>query len=262
MYIKAIMLVSCLLLSNAARAADDALPAISRKVVEGNGHRIHVVTVNLAHPDVKGVVATPWSLRGAVVSRFARDAGAVAAVNGDFYDDRLMPLGLTVSNGVAWPRSSDTPGWSFIACTATKDCFNDTSGAARPADPAWQTVVGGKHVLLDGDFVWSPSDDALCGDLCTTAHPRTAVGLSADRKTLFLVVIEGRQPALTGLPLSATARYLRDLGAQTALNFDGGASSELVWDSKIVSGRPTRMPEEREVANHLGVVVVHPLGEE
>jgi len=255
----ALTLLTFSLSASAALASQPAhaeIPAIRKQVVEGNGHRMHIVTVNLTHPDVKGIVTTPPAKRGAVTSDFARASGSVAAVNGDFYDGRFVPLGLTVHNGKAWPGVVDTAEWSFLACTADNECTIDTSGKARAVDPAWKTVVGGKDVLLKGDWVWSVADDNRCGELCTLPHPRTAVGLTADGKTMFLLVVEGRQPGILGLPLSALARYLKDLGADTALNFDGGFSTELVWDGRVVSGRPTRMPQERPVANHLGVVVV------
>lgn len=61
-------------------------------------------------------------------------------------------------------------------------------------------------------------------------HPRTAAGISADGKTLILVVIDGRQPEWSiGITLPELADLLIKLGAEAALNLDGGGSSSFVF---------------------------------
>lgn len=81
-------------------------------------------------------------------------------------------------------------------------------------------AVGGRHLLVDGDafpeIVLEPRHDR---------HPRTAVCI-CENGDLLLVVLDGRSPgAAEGLHLERFARYLKALGAQKALNLDGGGSS-------------------------------------
>ena len=85
-------------------------------------------------------------------------------------------------------------------------------------------------------------------------HPRTAVGLSRDRRTLLLVVADGRREGVPGLTLPELAAVMVEAGACTALNLDGGGSSALWLRDRIVN-RPSD-GFERKVANHLGVVEV------
>lgn len=59
------------------------------------------------------------------------------------------------------------------------------------------------------------------------AHPRTAIGLTDD--SVILAVTDGR-PA--GLTCYALAELLRKAGCHTALNLDGGRSSQLVIRGK------------------------------
>lgn len=59
-------------------------------------------------------------------------------------------------------------------------------------------------------------------------HPRTGYGLSADRRYLFLVIADGRQPRSLGLTVGELGRMLANLGAHDGVNMDGGGSTTLV----------------------------------
>jgi hypothetical protein len=75
-------------------------------------------------------------------------------------------------------------------------------------------------------------------------HPRTAIGLDRSRRWLYLVVVDGRQPAYS---VGMTARELADLmvhlGADQALNLDGGGSSIMLvageHDTLDIINRPS-----------------------
>lgn len=57
-------------------------------------------------------------------------------------------------------------------------------------------------------------------------HPRTAIGLDENRRWLFLVVVDGRQPGYsTGMTGRELAELMLRLGADRAINLDGGGSS-------------------------------------
>jgi hypothetical protein len=89
-------------------------------------------------------------------------------------------------------------------------------------------------------------------------HP--LVALSADRRTAWMVVVDGRQPFWShGATLQELAGIFRRLGAADAINLDGGGSTTMavagpagarVVNSPVHTGIPGR---ERPVANHLGV---------
>ena len=92
-------------------------------------------------------------------------------------------------------------------------------------------------------------------------QPRTAVGLDRAGRTLYLVVVDGRQPGYSvGLRLTQMARLMLELGCYSALNLDGGGSSTLVICSAAGTGcRALNSPSghrgeggERIVGNHLG----------
>jgi len=85
---------------------------------------------------------------------------------------------------------------------------------------ALQMAVGGRHLLIDGDSFPEAMLEPKSG-----CHPRTAVCICGNGD-LLLAVLDGRNPGTAeGLQLDRFARYLKSLGAEKALNLDGGGSS-------------------------------------
>ena len=79
-------------------------------------------------------------------------------------------------------------------------------------------------------------------------HPRTAVGQREDG-TLVFVVVDGRQPELSvGMSLPELAELLLRLGVSDAYNLDGGGSTTMVIQGKIVSS-PSEGTGERPVSD-------------
>ncbi|MEJ2861052.1 phosphodiester glycosidase family protein [Actinomycetospora flava] len=62
----------------------------------------------------------------------------------------------------------------------------------------------------------------------TERAPRTAVGIAADGRRLWLVTVDGRQEASIGVTLAELARLLLDLGAPVVASLDGGGSTTMV----------------------------------
>ncbi|WP_396451775.1 phosphodiester glycosidase family protein, partial [Actinomadura sp.] len=109
-------------------------------------------------------------------------------------------------------------------------------------------AVGGIPILRDGD----PLDVSPKGPA-----PRTAAGVSRGGRHLFLVVVDGRSERSGGLTLAELADLLDELGADDAVNLDGGGSSTLVTrDPGAASVTVRNTPAdggERAVANGIGV---------
>ena len=83
--------------------------------------------------------------------------------------------------------------------------------------------IAGSHQILEDGVVPDMGDDSLV----TTAHPRTAVGVSRDGSELFVLVLDGRSTASTGMSLPDLGQILADMGAHNAINLDGGGSSAM-----------------------------------
>ncbi|MFI6290598.1 phosphodiester glycosidase family protein [Nonomuraea sp. NPDC050790] len=91
----------------------------------------------------------------------------------------------------------------------------------KPSDGGQvETAIGGNYVLVKDGAVQSSTDQA--------AHPRTAVGFSADGRKMYLLTVDGRQADSRGVTLNELAAMMIELGAHNALNLDGGGSSTML----------------------------------
>lgn len=89
------------------------------------------------------------------------------------------------------------------------------------------------------------------------AHPRTAVGIDADGRKLLILVVDGRSSVSRGYTMVELADMMTALGAENAINLDGGGSSAMY--SRTASGAMGIVNEpsdgnERLVPNAFGVV--------
>lgn len=220
--------------------------------LERDGLDAHLVRIDLRTQALE-VVATTAAERGLTVSDFARGRAAVVAVNGDYFDTSLNPFGLAMGDGVVW--------WQAAAGVRRQEVLGVGPGRARIFPRAeslrepkrWMTgAVAGWPLVVEN----CAPVDALPGSphFTLAPHPRTAVGLTRDRRTLLLLVADGRREGVPGLTLPELAERMVEAGACTALNLDGGGSSALWLRDRIVN-RPSD-GFERKVANHLGVVEV------
>jgi exopolysaccharide biosynthesis protein len=85
--------------------------------------------------------------------------------------------------------------------------------------PVRAAVSGSEQILRDGKVVAATSREL---------HPRTAVGIDADRNIVHLVVVDGRSESSSGMTLVQLAQLLQSLGDESAINLDGGGSSEMM----------------------------------
>ncbi len=98
-------------------------------------------------------------------------------------------------------------------------------------------------------------------------HPRTAVGLSADKKTMWWLIVDGRQKQISeGVYLVELAELGKKLGCNELINLDGGGSTTLVLqepkaaDWKVINtpvglGKPGSL---RSNGNSIGLYVFTP----
>ncbi len=132
-----------------------------------------------------------------------------------------------------------------------------------------KTLKKGKKITLSKRIVGGRPTVAISGDRAllvngvrtvinnTIAHPRTAVGIDADGRKLLILVVDGRSKSSRGYTMVELADIMTALGAENAINLDGGGSSAMY--SRTGSGAMGIVNEpsdggERTVANAFGVV--------
>ena len=85
-------------------------------------------------------------------------------------------------------------------------------------------------------------------------HPRTALGLSQDKRTVYFCVVDGRQSISKGVTVTHLADLMKRAGAFTAFNLDGGGSSTMYvyndgYNATGLMNRPNGGTYSRSVAN-------------
>ncbi|HEX6306534.1 MAG TPA: phosphodiester glycosidase family protein [Longimicrobiales bacterium] len=112
-------------------------------------------------------------------------------------------------------------------------------------------AVGGFPLLLRDGRVMLDSQTVVRA-FRENRHPRTAVGWTPDER-LFLLVVDGRRPGWSdGMSLDELTWLFQRLGASDALNLDGGGSSAMIVDGRLVN-RTSDREGERAVGNALVV---------
>lgn len=126
---------------------------------------------------------------------------------------------------------------------------NQTMGS-RKADEARLVVGAGPLLLENGQINIRIREEAIAPDIAFGRAPRTGAGVTADG-TVLLMVVDGRSRQSAGMTLKEFAQYLKRFGAVSAVNFDGGGSSEMVLDGRVMN-RPSD-GSERPVGIGLGI---------
>ncbi|MBX7196703.1 MAG: phosphodiester glycosidase family protein [Sandaracinaceae bacterium] len=223
-------------------------PGVRQLVRRASGPRdVWVQEIDLCAAGIS-LRATRESEHRATVPSWAGGSGVEIAVNADFFSyDTYLGSGAAMGNGVAW-GNADSRGEGFVAFGRDRLLLSPDGDVIDPL-PSWmREVVGGKPLILrDGEVI-----DHGTRELCTVRHPRTALGLSRDRQTLLLFVVDGRSSRSIGMTCAEEATMLRDLGAWNAINLDGGGSSTMWVRGDGVLNVPSD-GSPRVVANHLGV---------
>ncbi len=123
------------------------------------------------------------------------------------------------------PHGSHRAGVLGLAVGSEVSIELSTSGLDAPMAAA----VGGNWPLLEAGRIVTPRRS-----LVSKRHPRTAVGYSAEE--IVLLTCDGRQPEWsTGLFLDELAQLMLELGCTDALNLDGGGSTTMWVDGKMVN---------------------------
>ncbi|WP_188113440.1 phosphodiester glycosidase family protein [Nocardioides humilatus] len=97
----------------------------------------------------------------------------------------------------------------------------------RRLDGDVQMALTGNALLLKKRQLLATDDSEM--------HPRTAVGVDRDTKEIIILVVDGRQSFSRGYTMVELGNLMRRLGAEDALNLDGGGSTTLaaMQDDKL-----------------------------
>ena len=134
---------------------------------------------------------------------------------------------------------------------------------AAPARPLGDLVQAGPLLVVDGTIVFDADDDRegfsagagqFDSDITDGRYPRAALGVSSE--SLVTLVCDGRRSNVDGgLSLLELAQAMVELGAESAINLDGGGSTTLVHRGHLLnrpySTQDQPAPESRQIVTAL-----------
>ncbi|MDA0184546.1 phosphodiester glycosidase family protein [Solirubrobacter phytolaccae] len=238
-----------------AQLVDMALEASA--TFKGATHK--VLTLN--SPNRTGV---PANTMQAFTSAWGTYSRARALPNATDVAEVLVVDNKVVSVNATGIGSGAIPANGFVL--VGNDTAADAIRTLTPGDDATLTYglknelsrnlqfsIGGRQILVQNGVARPDSE------LEAVVNPRTAIGFKNGGRTLLLVTADGRQAPVLGVSLRQLARTFVELGAETALNLDGGGSTTMVAralgdETALVRNSPSD-GRERNDPNGVGVFV-------
>ena len=165
-------------------------------------------------------------------SNMAEAAGAVLAINGDYYGFR--DEGYVVRNGVLYrgTASAGTDALVVYGDGSMASVSQDEVTAQQLVDSgAWQVFSFGPTLVKEGALTVTADSEV---SQSMGSNPRTAIGM-IDPLHYIVVVSGGRTDNNAGLTLNQLAQVLVDNGATYGYNLDGGGSTTMWFQGEVLN---------------------------
>lgn len=207
------------------------------KVIPISGSSYQGFLVALYDPSRISIATTKYlGTKGESILTISKREGAIIAMNaGGFYDpdwnsNGALPHGTVIQNGKVVSDYDDAKmGGGFIGFTYDNKLVLGKMSKEEAIKTGYRDaiefgpylIVNGKSSFIKGNGGWGIA-------------PRTAIGQRKDGIVLMLV-INGRIPSSIGADMVDLTEIMESYGAYNAANLDGGSSTELVINNKIVN---------------------------
>jgi exopolysaccharide biosynthesis protein len=248
-----------------------------REVITKAKQIVHVMEVDPNRIKITIAHAKGQAKGRETVKGMAKANGAIAAVNGGFFHTDGSPSGILKINNRWYGESKNnraTIGWSNGGKTVLIDKIKtkkrgkksksqsqvDVSPFYHPGNKKiWQqfdNMVSGIPLLIFKDKITSYHYGEKFGKkFAKNQHARTAVGLLKNGHWIFLVVEQNGQNESPGMTIPELATFMQKEGAEYAINLDGGGSSTLYINDKVINN------PQGDIDEDLGIRIERPVGD-
>lgn len=174
----------------------------------------------------------------AKTSETATANNAILAINGDYYG--ANSTGYVIKNGILYRDAvRDNASYGDLAIYADGSfeiVYEDEVTAHELIDKGVVNLLAfGPSLVEDGEIVVDTSTEV---GRAMASNPRTAIGI-IDENHYIIVVADGRTTESEGLSLYQMAEIMKEYGATTAYNLDGGGSSTLYFNGQVINNPTT-----------------------
>ncbi len=197
------------------------------------------------------------------VSTLAKESGAIAAINGSYFNTE-WPWGaledVVIMNGKTLLDRKDRS--TFVICKDGKLYIgrkDDTLLKQETCVPEYALGAGPLFLSQGGILTQSTKegfDEYTQWERRVGKNARTAIGISADRKTAYLIVVAGKSYPAFGRGGSSLGAFLKEKypDMRDAMMYDGGGSSTLYAKNRLLVGLgESGKNGERAVISALGI---------
>ncbi|VBB09002.1 phosphodiester glycosidase [Lucifera butyrica] len=217
----------------------------SLKLVTIKGSRFQGYLLEVPDPSrIQVATARDMREKGETISAIGLENNAIAAINAGGFDDPdgtgtgRLPYGVVIHDGkfliggdinekvplVGFTRSGVLVAGNYTAAEMRRMQVTEGVTFGPPL------IINGKKLIAKGDGGWG-------------VGPRTAIGQRKDG-TVLLLAIDGRQPSSLGATLLDVQNIMYEQGAYVAANLDGGSSTTMFYNGKVVN-KPCDLLGER-----------------
>lgn len=181
-------------------------------------------------------------------SEIAQDQNAILAINGDYYG--VQEKGYVLRNGTLYRDTASQDREDLVIYEdGSFEIVNedDVSASRLKEQGATQILSFGPALVEDGEISVTKNEEV---GKAMASNPRTAIAVIDDLHYLF-IVSDGRTSESAGLMLYQLAEFAQQLGAETVYNLDGGGSSTMYFNGKVINNPTTggREIKERSVSD-------------
>ena len=261
------MLLSCRPDRKPASFPSSGVSPSAQKDLQYQTHRIQQSVVHtLLIPASSRFVLTPAISPGlSSLESFAQKHGAIAAINGGFFDPEnqqstsyVMQQGVWVADPRQNKRLMNNPRLipylqkilnrtEFRRYRCGQTIRYDIAlhrEASLPGCQLLDALGGGPRLLpelteVEEGFV-DFANGKIIRDPLGSKRPnaRSAIGMTRDGSLLVVMVAQKPEaPTTSGLSLPALAAFMKAQGVEQAMNLDGGSSSSFYYKGKTVYGK-------------------------
>ena len=188
---------------------------------------------------------------GKKVADLATAKNAVFAINGDGCG-QSHTTGYVIRNGVQYRSSArDSSGETeslILYGDGTMTIIDERTTPLSSVTNAWQVFSFGPGLIKNNSIAVATNQE-ISGDKSMNDNPRTAIGM-VEPLHYVMIVGNGRTRESKGLTLYQLAQALAYEGCTLGYNLDGGGSSTLWFQGKVINYPTTNGGyKEREVSD-------------
>mgnify|MGYP004599184523 FL=1 len=202
--------------------------------IEGKGYSGYLAAI-YEPSRIKTVYTKKLGTSGQYLTQMAKDNDALIAINGGGFEDPNFnsnganPLGITFSDGKLVTSKTWGGSGGLIGFTQDNKLVLGKMTVKQAQEMKIRDgVTFGPFLIVNG----KPSK--VLGNGGWGTAPRTAIGQRQDGIVLFLV-IDGRTVTKPGADMNDLIEIMQRYGAYNATNLDGGTSSAMVVNGKIIN---------------------------